>query len=172
MDWSLLGVRNSSPAEKPGQLKGKRKPRDRTALVSSAEPAVPNARKQDDTAMVLEQLGIKTKRGRYSTQRKRRGKAAEEVETREERTTTRTTKCRRRTHVATVEEGRLRREDKGPRQNGRAPSRITRIWPRRDGIISPGMADPNRNIIGYQSQDLLGQPPSSLGWCHPNHCCS
>ena len=84
MDWSLLGVRNSSPAEKPGQLKGKRKPRDRTALASSAEPAVPDARKQDDTAMVLEQLGIKTKRGRYSTRRKRRGKAAEEVETREE----------------------------------------------------------------------------------------
>ena len=69
-------------------------------------------------------------------------------------TRTRMTKNRRRACVATVEGGRLRRDDTGPGQNGRAPSQLSRIWPRRDGVISPGMADPNRNIIGYQSQEV------------------
>ena len=53
-----------------------------------------------------------------------------------------------------VEEGRLLRIDKGPKQNGRAPSRMSQVWPRRDEIITPGMSDPNRNIIGYQSQEV------------------
>ena len=56
--------------------------------------------------------------------------------------------------MVTVEEGRLLRSDKGPKQNGRAPGRMSQVWPRRDEIITPGMSDPNRNIIGYQSQEV------------------
>ena len=74
----------------------------------------------------------------------------------ERRTTTRMKKTgsRRRTHVVMVEDGRIRRIDKGPKQNGRAPSQMSCIWPRRDEVITPGMADPNRNIIGYRSQEV------------------
>ena len=53
-----------------------------------------------------------------------------------------------------VKEGRLLRDDKGPKHYGRAPSRMSRVWPRRDEVITPGMSDPNRNIIGYRSQEV------------------
>ena len=38
----------------------------------------------------------------------------------------------RRTRVVTVEEGRLLRSDMGPRQVGRAPKQMHRVWPRRE----------------------------------------
>ena len=53
-----------------------------------------------------------------------------------------------------VKEGRLLLDDKGPKHYGRAPSRMSRVWPRRDEVITPGMSDPNRNIIGYRSQEV------------------
>ena len=31
---------------------------------------------------------------------------------------------------------------------------MSRVWPRRDEVITPGMADPNRNIFGYRSQEV------------------
>ena len=36
----------------------------------------------------------------------------------------------------------------------RKTTRSSRVWPRREGIITPDMADPNRNIIGYVSQEV------------------
>ena len=62
--------------------------------------------------------------------------------------------CRRRSQVMTVVEGRLLKNDTGPRLHGRAPSRMSLVWPRRDEIITPGTSDPNRNIIGYQSHEV------------------
>ena len=52
-----------------------------------------------------------------------------------------------------VENGVLTQSGKGSRRNRRAPDHMSLKWPRRDGIITPGMADPNRNIIGYRSQE-------------------
>ena len=56
--------------------------------------------------------------------------------------------------MVTVEEGRLLRSNMGPRQDGRAPKHMHRVWPRREEIITPSMSDPNRNIIGYRSQEV------------------
>ena len=73
-----------------------------------------------------------------------------------EKTATRMKKTgsRRRTRMVMVKEGRLLLDDKGPKHYGRAPSRMSRVWPRRDEVITPGMSDPNRNIIGYRSQEV------------------
>ena len=85
-----------------------------------------------------------------------RGTSTDEEEDPGEKTASRTKKTgsRRRTHLVTVKEGRLLHSDKGPKRNGRAPSRMSQVWPRRDEIITPGMSDPNRNIIGYRSQEV------------------
>ena len=82
--------------------------------------------------------------------------SADEEEDPGKKTASRTKKTgsRRRTHLVTVKEGRLLHSDKGPKRNGRAPSRMSQVWPRRDEIITPGMSDPNRNIIGYRSQEV------------------
>ena len=72
----------------------------------------------------------------------------------QETTSRRMSKMRRQTYVATVEEGRLRREVMGPARGRRAPKQMSRVWPRRDEIISQAMADPNRNKIGYRSQEV------------------
>ena len=84
------------------------------------------------------------------------GREEEEDETAQKRGTTRTRNqgSRRRTNVATVVEGRLLRSEKGPKQEGRNAGKMSRVWPRRDEVITPGMADPNRNIIGYRSQEV------------------
>ena len=78
----------------------------------------------------------------------------ETLEETQETTSRRMSKTRRRTYVATVEEGRLRREVMGPARGRRAPNQMSRVWPRRDEIISQAMADPNRNKIGYRSQEV------------------
>ena len=81
----------------------------------------------------------------------------EEEAAEEEGTTRRKKKMsshRRRTQVRTVQEGRLLKNDAGPGNYGRAPGRMSLIWPRRDEIITPGMSDPNCNILGYRSQEV------------------
>ena len=68
--------------------------------------------------------------------------------------------------VTTVENGTLLQGDRGPRRNGRAPDHMSLKWQRRDGIITPGMADPNRNIIGYKSQEdpMVNARTSGVFW--------
>ena len=73
---------------------------------------------------------------------------------------------RRSTQVTTVEGGVLCRGNKGPRYNRRAADGMSLKWPRRDGIITPGMADPNRNIVGYRSQEepMVNARTSGVFW--------
>ena len=95
---------------------------------------------------------------RGPARRKEDDEERREDERREEEGSTRRKKkmssCRRRTQVRTVQEGRLLKNEAGPGNLGRAPDRMSLVWPRRDEIITPGMSDPNRNIVGYRSQEV------------------
>ena len=95
---------------------------------------------------------------RGPARRKEDDEGRREDERREEEVPTRKKKkmssCRRRTQVRTVQEGRLLKNEAGPGNLWRAPDRMSLVWPRRDEIITPGMSDPNRNIVGYRSQEV------------------
>ena len=95
---------------------------------------------------------------RGPARRKEDDEGGREDERREEEGPTRRKKkmssCRRRTQVRTVQEGRLLKNEAGPGNLWRAPDRMSLVWPRRDEIITPGMSDPNRNIVGYRSQEV------------------
>ena len=95
---------------------------------------------------------------RGPARRKEDDEEGREDERREEEGPTRRKKkmssCRRRTQVRTVQEGRLLKNEAGPGNLWRAPDRMSLVWPRRDEIITPGMSDPNRNIVGYRSQEV------------------
>ena len=56
--------------------------------------------------------------------------------------------------LATVENGRLRTNSGATVHSGRPQLRRSIVWPRRDEVITQDMSDPNRNIIGYRSQEV------------------
>ena len=60
---------------------------------------------------------------------------------------------RRRNQTVTIEGGVLRREVCSSQGSGTGKAGC--IWPRRDEIITPWMADPNRSRIGYSSQEVV-----------------
>ena len=56
--------------------------------------------------------------------------------------------------MATVEDGKLLIGDGVMAHSRRTPMKMSLVWPRRDGVITQDMSDPNRNIIGYRSQEV------------------
>ena len=65
-----------------------------------------------------------------------------------------TRKTRRRKNVVTVEDGRILIGSSESACRRTAPAKMVVVWPRRKGIITQDMADPNRNIVGYRSQEV------------------
>ena len=75
------------------------------------------------------------------------GESAEKGEPAKKRT-------RRRRNVVTVEDGRMwcSAGDRGKRKTD--ATEMVVVWPRREGIITQDMADPNRKIVGYRTQEF------------------
>ena len=56
--------------------------------------------------------------------------------------------------MVTVEDGRILIGSSESACRRTAPAKMVVVWPRRKGIITQDMADPNRNIVGYRSQEV------------------
>ena len=83
--------------------------------------------------------------------------------------TTKKTGSRRRTDVATIWEGRILPNEEGPFHKGRAPiPQSLRKKPRRDGIITQVMSDPNLSNNGNKSQEdsVSNARTSGVFWCN------
>ena len=59
-------------------------------------------------------------------------------------------------HVVTVEEGSLLHIDKGPKEDGRATSQMSLLWPRDNRRRFTGTAEKTRHRQGLESGSVVG----------------
>ena len=78
----------------------------------------------------------------------------EEEDTARRTTRKKKTRTRRRANVTTVEGGKIFYSDPRTTTRGGPSGRNATVWPRREGIITPELVDPNRNIVGYRAQEF------------------
>ena len=56
--------------------------------------------------------------------------------------------------MTTVEDGKIYYGDPRTTTKEKARGKNTTVWPRSEEIITPELADPNRNIVGYTTQEF------------------
>ena len=70
--------------------------------------------------------------------------------------------------MVTVREGQLLPNEEGPAHRGRAPIIQPLYKPKKDGIITQKMPDPNLTNYGYESQEVSfsNARTSEIVWCN------